>query len=140
MAVLSLIEESDDAKLPLILKPIWSHLDDLLVPCKQVESIHTERLDLMPESVVDALVLAWPHDHLSHQSHGRKTHYHQRESQQWLDCAQGLLDDSFALFKAPVFHTIDVILTTHSLVEMVNSLIRPFLNTCRGQITQETLN
>jgi len=27
-----------------------------------------------------------------------------------------------------------------SLVEMVNSLIRPFLNTCRGQITQETLN
>src|SRR5216117_3175660 len=27
-----------------------------------------------------------------------------------------------------------------SLVEMVNSLIRPYLNSCKGQITQETLN
>ena len=140
MAVLSLIEEIEDAKLPHILKPIWSHLDDLLVPFKQVESIHTELLDLMPESVVDALVLAWHHDHLSHQSHGRKTHYHQRESQQWLDFAQGLLDDQFDLFKALVFEKLDSIVKASSLVEMVNSLIRPFLNTCRGQITQETLN
>ena len=74
MAVLSLIEEMEDAKLPHILKPIWSHLDDLLVPLKQVASMHPELLDLLPESVVDALVLAWHHDHLSHQSHGRKTH------------------------------------------------------------------
>jgi len=27
-----------------------------------------------------------------------------------------------------------------SLVEMVNSHIRPYLNACKGQITQETLN
>ena len=27
-----------------------------------------------------------------------------------------------------------------SLIEMVNSLIRPYLNSCKGQITQETLN
>src|SRR6266446_4143425 len=91
-------------------------------------------------SPFDALVLAWHHDHLSHQSHGRKTHYHQRESQQWLDFAQGLLDDQFDLFKALVFEKLDSIVKASSLVEMVNSLIRPFLNTCRGQITQETLN
>jgi len=140
MVLLSLIEEIEDAKLPHILKPIWSHLDDLLVPFKQVESIHTELLDLMPESVVEALVLAWHHDHLSHQSHGRKTHYHQRERQQWLNFAQGLLEDQFDKFKAIVFEKLDSIIKASSLVEMVNSLIRPFLNTCRGQITQETLN
>ena len=138
--VLSMIEEIDDAKLPQILKPIWSHLDDLLVPFKQVESMHTELLDLLPESIVDALVLAWHHDHLSHQSHGRKKHYHQRESQQWLDFAQGLLDDQFDDCKVRVFEKLDAIVKASSLVEMVNSLIRPFLNTCRRQITQETLN
>jgi hypothetical protein len=140
MAILSLIEEIDDAKLPHILKPIWSHLDDLLVPFEQVESIHTELLNLMPEPIVDALVLAWHHDHLSHQSHGRQRHYHQRECQQWLDFAQGLLEDQFDTFKGLVFEKLDSIVKASSLVEMVNSLIRPFLHTCRGQITQETLN
>ena len=140
IVVLSMIEEIEDAKLPHILKPIWSHLDDLLVPFQQVESLHAELLDLMPESVVEALVLAWHHDHLSYQSHGRKKHYHQRESQQWLDFAQGLLEDQFDVFKALVFEKLDAIVKASSLVEMVNSLIRPFLNTCRGQITQETLN
>jgi hypothetical protein len=139
-AILRLIEEIEDAKLPHLLKPIWSHLDDLLVPFKQVESIHRELLDLMTESVVDALVLAWHHDHLSHQAHGRKKRYHQCESQQWLDFAQGLLEDQFDRFKALVFEKLDSIVKASSLVEMVNSLIRPFLHTCRGQITQETLN
>ncbi len=138
--VLSLIEEIDDEKLAKILKPIWSHLDDILIPFKQVESIHAELLDLMPEPVVDALVLAWHHDHLSHQSYGRQKHYHQRESQEWLDFADGLLDDQFAALKVLVFERLDSIVKASSLVEMVNSLIRPYLNSCRGQITQETLN
>lgn len=140
MAILNLIEEIEDAKLPHLLKPIWSHMDDLLVPFKQVESMHHELLDLMPEAVVEALVLAWHHDHLSHQSYGRKKRYHQRESQQWLDFAQGLLDDQFDRFKALVFEKLDSIVKASSLIEMINSLIRPFLNTCRGHITQETLN
>ncbi len=138
--VLSLIEEIDDEKLAKILKPIGSHLDDILVPFKQVESIHAELLDLMPEPVVDALVLAWHHDHLSHQSYGKQKHYHQRQSQEWLDFADGLLDNQFASLKVLVFDKLDSIVKASSLVEMVNSLIRPYLNSCRGQITQETLN
>jgi len=139
-AILSLIEEIEDAKLPALLKPIWSHLDDLLVPFKQVESIHSELIRLMPETVVEALALAWHHEHLTHQSYGRNKRYHQRESQQWLDFAQGLLDDQLDRFQALVFEKLDAIVKASSLIEMVNSLIRPFLNTCRGQITQETLN
>ena len=138
--ILSWIEEIDDEKLPKLLKPIHCHTDDILVPFKQVESVHAELLDLMPEQILDALVLAWHHDHLSYQSHGKQKHYHQRESQQWLDFAEGLPDDQFAPLKALVFEKLDSIVKASSLVEMVNSLIRPFLNTCRGQITQETLN
>ena len=34
----------------------------------------------------------------------------------------------------------DSIIRLSSWVEMVNSLIRPYHNSCKGQITQETLN
>jgi hypothetical protein len=138
--LLDMIQEVDDEKLAKLLKPIRSHLDDILVPFEQVESVHGELLELMPEPIVDALVLAWHHNHLSYQSHGQKKHAHQQQSQQWLDFAEGLLDDQFAPRKVLVFEKLDTVVKASSLVEMVNSLLRPYLNSSKGQITQETLN
>src|SRR5207248_3004264 len=66
--------------------------------------------------------------------------YHQHESQQWLDFSEGLLDTQFESFKALVFEKLDAIVQSSSLVEMVNSFIRPYLNSSKGYITQETLN
>jgi hypothetical protein len=86
------------------------------------------------------LVLAWHHDHLGHQSHGKKKHHHQQECQHGLDFAEGLLDDQFERLKGLVFEKLGAVVKASSLVEMVNSLIRPYLNSCKGQITQETLN
>ena len=138
--LLDMIQEVDDEKLAKLLKPIRSHLDDIFVPFEQVESVHGELLELMPEPIVDALVLAWHHNHLSYQSHGQKQHAHQQQSQQWLDFAEGLLDDQFEPRKVLVFEKLDTVVKASSLVEMVNSLLRPYLNSSKGQITQETLN
>ena len=139
--ILNLIEEEiNDEKLQKLLKPIRSHIDDLLVPFRQVEQIHADLLELMPEQIVDALALSWHHDHLSYQSHGKKKVYHQRESDYWLNFSGGLLDERFDEFKALVFENLDSIVKASSLVEMVNSLIRPYLNSSKGQITQGTLN
>jgi len=139
--ILNLIEEEiNDEKLPKLLKPIRSRLDDLLVPFRQVARIHTELLEWMPEQIVDALALSWHHHHLSYQSHGKKKHYHQRESDYWLNFSEGLLDERFDELKALVFEQLDQVVKASSLVEMVNSLIRPYLNTSKGQMTQETLN
>ena len=139
-SLLCLIEEIKDAQRPKILQPIRAHLDDILSPFQQAESIHTDLLELMPEQVVDALVLAWHHEHLAYQSSGKHKHYHQYERQQWLDFAEGLLAHPFELLKAMVFEKLDSIIQTSSLVEMVNAFIRPYLNSCKGHITQETLN
>jgi hypothetical protein len=138
--ILSLLEEIEDERLAKLLKPVRCHMDDILVPFRQVELIHAELLDLMPEPMVDALALAWHHDHLSYQSHGKKKHYHRRECDDWLTFFEGLLDGQFDEFKALVFEKLDSIVKASSLVEMVNSLIRPYLNSSKGQITQETLN
>jgi len=138
--LLSLLEEIDDAVLPKLLQPIRSHLDEILAPFEQAESIHAELLALIPQSTLDALVLAWHHEHLSYQCQAKHKRYHQDESQQWLDVAEGLLENQFALLKALVFEKMDSIVQASSLVELVNSFIRPYLNNSKGQITQETLN
>src|SRR2546429_8623708 len=57
-----------------------------------------------------------------------------------LDFAEGLLDDQFVSHQALVFAKLDAVVKASSLVEMVNSLLRPYLNSSKGQITQETLN
>ena len=138
--LLDMRQEVDDEKLAKLLKPIRSHLDDIFVPFEQVESVHGALLELMPEPIVDALVLAWHHNHLSSQSHGQKKHAHQQQSQQWLDFAEGLLDDQFEPRKVLVFEKLDTVVKASSLVEMVNSLLHPYLNSSKGQMTQETLN
>src|SRR5216683_5831066 len=140
MLLLSLIEEIDDAVLLKLLHPIRSHLDDILAPFEQAESLHSELLDLVPQQIFDALVLAWHHEHLSYQSQAKHKRYHQHERQQWLDVAEGLLDHQFEPFKALVFEKLDAIVQASSLVEMVNACIRPSLKSSKGQITQETLN
>jgi len=140
MLLLSLIEEIDDAALLKLLPPIRSHLDDILAPFEQAEAMHVELLDLVPQQILDALVLAWHHEHLSYQSQAKHKRYHRHESQQWLEVAEGLLDNQFEPLKAVVFEKLDAIVQASSLVELVNSFIRPYLNSSKGQITQETLN
>ena len=85
-------------------------------------------------------MLAWHHEHLAYQAYGKQKRYHQHERQQWLAFAEGLLGHQFEPLKALVFEKLDAIIQASSLVEMVNSFIRPSLNSCKGHITQETLN
>ena len=85
-------------------------------------------------------MLAWHHEHLSYQSHAKQKHAHQQEQQEWLTFAEGLLDDQCEPLKTLVFEPLDTIVRASSLVEMVNALLRPSLNSCKGQITQATLN
>jgi hypothetical protein len=140
MILLSLIEEIDDTVLPKLLPPLRSHLDEILAPFEQAESMHVELLALVPQQILDALVLAWHHAHLAYQSHATHKRYHQHVSQQWLDFAEGLLDHQFEPLQAVVFEKLDAIVQASSLVELVNSFIRPYLHSSKGQITQETLN
>src|SRR5215831_4231994 len=125
MLLFSLIEEIDDAVLQKLLHPIRSHLDDILAPFEQAESMHVEVLDLVPQQILDALVLAWHHEHLSYQSPAKQKRYHQHESQQWLDFAEGLLDNQFEPLKVVVFEKLDAIVQASALVELVNAFIRP---------------
>jgi len=135
-----MIAELDCAAITTTLKPIYTHIDDLVVPFKQVEAIAPALRAVVPHDALEFLVLAWHHAHFVYQAGSKQKAYHQREQDFWLACAEGLLGDAFDPLKALVFDQLDSIVRASSLVEMVNSLIRPYLNSCKGQITQETLN
>lgn len=138
--LLDMIEGLDGAAITQTLQPIRKHLDDILVPFKQAEAIAADLRLVVPHEALDCLVLAWHHDHLSSQSGSKQKRSHQRERDFWLACADALLADAFDSLKRLVFDKLDSIVRASSLVEMVNSLIRPYLRSCKGQITQETLN
>jgi len=135
-----MIDALDCAAITQTLKPIGKHIDDLLVPFQHVEAIAAELRAVVPHDALDFLVLAWHHDHLSYQSGSKQQRYHQQEREFCLACADGLLGDAFDTLNVLVFDKLDSIVRASSLVEMVNSLIRPYLNSCKGQITPETLN
>ena len=138
--LLHMIAELDCAAIITTLKPIQKHIDDIVVPFAQAEAIATELRAVVPHHALDFLVLAWHHDHFSYQSQAKNKRYHHRERDEWLACAEGLLEEEFVRLKALVFDKLDGIVRASSLVEMVNSLLRPYLNSCKGHITQEALN
>ncbi len=136
----TMIEELDCPTITSTIKPIYTHIDDILVPFAQAEAIDAELRAVVPHDALNFLVLAWHHDHLFYQSQSKHKRYHHRERDEWLACAEGLLEDEFETLKALVFNKLEAIVRASSLVEMVNGLIRPSLNSCKGQITQEALN
>jgi len=140
MLLLEMIAELDCAALTTTLKPIYTHIDDIVVPFKQVEAMATALRAVVPHDALEFLGLAWHHAHCVYQAGAKHKASHQREQDFWLACAEGLLGDAFDTFTALVFDQLDSIVRASSLVEMVHALIRPYLNSCKGQITQETLH
>ena len=138
--LLDMIAALDCAAITKTLKPIATHIDDIVVPFKQAEAIAAQLRAVVPHDALDVLVLAWHHNHFVYQAGAKQKSYHQTERDFWLACAEGLLGNEFDPLKTLVFDQLDTIVRASSLVEMVNSLIRPYLNSCKGQITQETLN
>ena len=135
-----MLAELDCAAVTTTLKPIRTHLDDLVVPFAQAEALEAELRASVPHEACEFFVLAWHHEHLVYQSPAKQKRAHQREQAFWLACAEGLVGDEFYTLKTLAFDKLDSIVRASSLVEMVNGLIRPDLKSCKGQITQATLN
>ena len=111
-----------------------------LVPFAQAEAIDAALRAMVPQEAFEFLVLAWHYEHLVYQAQAKHKRAQQRErARSGWRCAAGLVGDEFDTPKRLCSLGL-LYWPASSLVEMVNSLIRPYLNSCKGQITQETLN
>ncbi|MCP4287951.1 MAG: hypothetical protein GY792_26530 [Gammaproteobacteria bacterium] len=62
------------------------------------------------------------------------------QEQFYLDVATDDLHENYDELKVQVYRQLDQIVQSSSLVECINSIIRPYLNTTRNHVTQELLN
>lgn len=69
-----------------------------------------------------------------------RVHYCTENEQNCLEFTIGHLQEDFEDVKEQVYGELDKIVQSSALVECINSIIRPYLNNSKNQITQETLN
>jgi len=120
-----MIAALDCAAVATALKPIRTHLDDILVPFAQAEAIDRELRAMVPHEAFEFLVLAWHYEHLVYQAQAKHKRAQQRERAFGWRAPKVSLATSLTPSKALVFDKLDSIVRASSLVEMVNSLIRP---------------
>jgi hypothetical protein len=141
LTLMDWLDELDYPVLQIETAAIRNHLDGICNCYKKAEAIYKNLAIHFSTEILDFVGLAWQNDHQSAQCKGDKQRYYQAESQFWLSGAEFLLQKENAQsIIAQVFATFNDLIRSSSLIEMVNSLIRPYLNSCKGQITQAHLN
>jgi hypothetical protein len=139
--LLDLLDECDLTTLRKETATVRSHLDEICACYQPLESLWSQLSSTIPENTLHYLALAWQHEHQSHQHKGKAAQIHRSESRFWLEAAEALLpEDKAQTLIEQVFDAFNGLVRSSSLVEMVNSSLRPFLNACRGNVTQEQLN
>jgi tetratricopeptide (TPR) repeat protein len=139
---LELMDELAYTKVTDIVKKLKERADEFLLYFGRAVEVYKNLSDrLKNEEMLSGLCLAWQWDHKVHQARtGKQKDFFKKERDFWLGYGEGLLGEDIQNLQEEVFCQLDTIVRSSSLVEMVNSLIRPYLNTCKDQITQETLN
>lgn len=125
-----------------IVQTFRKRLDSFLLYFQKAQQVYCD-LSVMiqnPETL-QVLCLAWQLNHKFYQAKTTKQkHYCSQERDFYLDYVKEELGMNFQDFKQQVWTLLDTVVRASSLVETVNSLIRPYLNTCKGQMTQDTIN
>jgi len=93
------------------------------------------------QEALQALCLAWQwgKGYIKSKKTNRRKSCHMNE-QFCLEIATGYLQEDYDIVKEQVYQQLDQIVQSSSLVECINSIIRPYLNGSKNHVTQETLN
>lgn len=138
--LLELMEDIPTSQIRPIIQTLKNHLSEILRPFESLEKAYQELLQFMSKPELQGLLIAWHHEHLVHQSRGKKKAFHLKEKQFWFQVCQAQQEERFQENWDQVIDTMGKVIRASSLVEMVNSILRPYLNQSKGQITQEMLN
>ncbi|MCI5194612.1 MAG: hypothetical protein D3915_16120 [Candidatus Electrothrix sp. AU1_5] len=102
-----------------------------------------EKLDKLSidQNALSALCLAWQHHKavIKAKKADRRKKCTARE-QVCLEFSEGYLQEDFETIKERIYSELDAIVQSSAMVECINSIIRPYLNTSRGQVNQNMLN
>lgn len=140
--VLELMETLGKTKIINAVNKVRRTLPELLNYFEVAESVISDLQKLpIDQEALQTLCLAWQWRKgiiKSKKPAARK--YCAANENYCLELAASYLQDDYDLVKEQVYIKLDSIVHSSSLVECINSIIRPYLNSSKNNITQETLN
>ena len=117
-------------------------LPELLHYFDVAASVVTELLNgALVQETLRVLCVAWQwrKEHIKAKS-AKARHSCAAREHEWLELAAAELHEGYEDLKDRVYQQLDQIVQSSSLVECLNSIIRPYLDTSRNHVTQELLN
>lgn len=140
-AILELMSELGCQKLKSELKSFAAGLENYWSYYKRAEDVYRALLDRYPLQAVEALACGWQigRQATNNKDYGVRKRLLQ-ESGFYFDYAASLLPEGSEAIRQEVVKALDQEVRSSSLIENVNSGLRPLLETCRGQVDQEMLD
>jgi hypothetical protein len=139
-AILALMRELGCEKLTQESKSCAAGLEGYWGYYQRAEEVYRQLLARYPRAVVQALACGWQlqKQATNNKDYGLRKHLTQ-EAEYYFDYAASLLPEPSEEIRKEVVAALDAEVRSSSLVENVNSALRPLLETCRGQVEQEML-
>ena len=140
-AIVTLMDELDGARLHQDLASFTSGLTGYWGYYQRAEQVLQAFLKRYPREVVQALACGWQ---LARQATNSKAYgIRQRLAQDakfYFSYATTLLPEVSEALRKEMSAALDAEVRSSSLIENVNSTLRPLLETCRGQVAQQMLD
>lgn len=139
---LALIEELNHERITEVVKKIERTLPDLFHYFDVAKKVVNECKELpIDEENLKAYCIAWQWGKAVRKAKksDRKERAQDREKF-CLEIADGLHQEQSGDIKEEIYSKLDTIVQSSALVECINSIIRPYLNTTKNHVTQELLN
>jgi hypothetical protein len=139
---LALIEELNHSPITEALNKVRRTLPDLFHYFDVAKQVLNECKELpIDEESLKAYCIAWQWGKAARKAKkpDRKKKAQERE-QFCLEIAEGLHQEASGDIHEEVYSKLDKIVQSSALVECINSIIRPYLNTTKNHVTQELLN
>jgi hypothetical protein len=140
-AIVTLMGELDGAQLHQDLASFASGLEGYWGYYQRAEQVFQERITRYPREVVQALACGWQ---LARQATNSKVYGMRKRLAQdaefYFAYAATLLPEASEALRKEMVEALDAEVRSSSLIENVNSTLRPLLETCRGQIEQQMLD
>ena len=139
---LKLVESLGIEKLNKAVGKVRRTMPGLLNYFEKAESIVATLATLpIEQKALQALCLAWQwRKGMIKSKKAKARQYCNGNEEFYLGIAAGYLQEDYDLMKEQVYIGLDQIIQSSALVECINSIIRPYLNNSKNQVTQKILN
>jgi hypothetical protein len=139
-AIVTLMDELDGAQLHQDLASFTSGLEGYWGYYQRAEQVFQECITRYPREVVQALACGWQ---LARQATNSKVYGMRKllaqDAEFYFAYAATLLPEASEALRKELVAALDAEVRSSSLIENVNSTLRPLLETCRGQVEQQML-